>query len=139
MSRKSNLLGEPLFTERTDIIWQEEKRHIKCLQDPPGMALYAKTGSIRKGGIELPVYRCARGSTCLESFHLYLARFIPGTVASALNFQAFFLNGLYRWNEDRAAAALQGPQAGDQFRSFNTRLKMQVTLSCTLFSLHKTC
>ncbi|KAL8617528.1 hypothetical protein ACOMHN_042702 [Nucella lapillus] len=32
----------------------------------------------RKGGHVLKTYRCARGSTSLESFHLHLNRFIPG-------------------------------------------------------------
>ncbi|XP_056120631.1 uncharacterized protein LOC130097715 [Rhinichthys klamathensis goyatoka] len=58
-----------------------------------------------KGGIILPVYRCARGSTSLESFHNHLNRFIPGTSANLENFQAYLLEGLERWNEDRAAAA----------------------------------
>ena len=35
-------------------------------------------GSLLKGSIRLPTYRCARGSTSLESFHLHLNRFIPG-------------------------------------------------------------
>ncbi len=39
---------------------------------------YMKTGTLKKGGVELCCYRCARGSTSLESFHLHLNRFIPG-------------------------------------------------------------
>lgn len=128
MKTRMNLLGESLFSEQIDTIWQVEKRHVKCLQDPDGISLYTKTGTIIKGDIELPEYRCARGSTSLESFHLHLCRFIPGTAASALNYQAFLLEGLSRWNEDRATASLQGPQLGEQFRSFNTRLKMQVEM-----------
>lgn len=135
MNTRTNLLGEPLFSEHIDTIWQEERRHVKCLQDPAGISLYTKTGILNKGGVELPVYRCARGSTSLESFHLHLARFIPGTAASALNYQAFILEGLSRWNEDRAAASLQRPQLGEQFRSFNTRLKMQVENAPSIFKL----
>jgi len=30
----------------------------------------------REGGIQLPVYRCAQGTTFLESFHLHLPRYI---------------------------------------------------------------
>ena len=40
------------------------------------MQLYTQTGRLTKGGVILLVYRCARGSTSLESFHLH--RFIPG-------------------------------------------------------------
>lgn len=72
-------LGVPLLdADRIWGIWKSQKRHIKCIQDPPGVQLYTKTGEEVMGGITLPVYRCARGSTSLESFHLHLNRFIPG-------------------------------------------------------------
>ena len=71
--------GVPLLDkERTKSLWEAQQKHIPCVQDPVGLSLYTKTGSIMKGGKELPVFRCARGSTSLESFHLHLARFIPG-------------------------------------------------------------
>ena len=63
--------------QRIQHIWQEEK-HVACIQDPEDFQLYAKTGTLNKGGVELCCYRCARGSTSLESFHLHLNRFIPG-------------------------------------------------------------
>ena len=70
--------GMPLLkSTEMAAIWQEQWRHVPCLQDPEGMQLYVQTGSITKGGITLPVYRCARG-TSLESYHLHLCRFIPG-------------------------------------------------------------
>ena len=62
-------------------IWDSQKKHIKCIQDIEGIQLYVNTGSVKKGGVDLPVYRCARGSTSLESFHLHLNRFIPGKVS----------------------------------------------------------
>ncbi|KAL0966864.1 hypothetical protein UPYG_G00301130 [Umbra pygmaea] len=100
-------LGIPLLDHgRIQAIWQEQRRHLKCIQDPPGVELYTQTGSITKGGVMLPVYRCARGSTSLKSFNLN--RFIPGTSASGMHFQAFLLDGLVRWNENRAAAAVGG-------------------------------
>ena len=34
--------------------------------------------SCKKGGITRRVYKCARGSTSLENFHLHMTRFIPG-------------------------------------------------------------
>lgn len=72
-------MGVPLFhRERIWEEWKIQKNHIQCLQDPDNMPLYTKTGILKKGLVELPVYRCARGSTSLESFHLHLARFIPG-------------------------------------------------------------
>jgi len=85
------------------------------------------TGHINKGGVQLPDYRCARGTTFLESFHLHLARyvcayiknviavrrllmhrFIPGSSASDVHFQMYLLEGLSRWNQAcRLTAAVQ--------------------------------
>ncbi|KAJ8370901.1 hypothetical protein SKAU_G00109290 [Synaphobranchus kaupii] len=103
-------LGIPLLDhDRIQAIWAEQRRHLHCIQDPPGVSLYTKTRQLTKGGVKLPVFRCARGSTSLESFHLHLNRFIPGDRANAMHFQAFLLDGLVRWNENRAAAAVEGP------------------------------
>lgn len=72
-------MGVPLFnTPRMMEEWLKAKRHIPCLQDPPGIELYTVTGTMQKGGQLLNTYRCARSSTSLESFHLHLNCFIPG-------------------------------------------------------------
>ncbi|XP_051797275.1 uncharacterized protein LOC110970686 isoform X3 [Acanthochromis polyacanthus] len=103
-----DLLGVPLLDqERMQHIWRVQRRHVKCIQDEPGVLLYTETGSTTtKEGLILPKYRCARGSTSLESFHCHLHRFIPGTSANSLNFQLYLLEGLNRWNQDREAASL---------------------------------
>ncbi|XP_034546212.1 proline-rich protein 36-like [Notolabrus celidotus] len=85
-----------------------------------------ETGTITSGTIILTSHQCARGSTSLESFHLHLQRFIPGTSANSLNFQLYLLEGLSRWNQDRAAASTtsQPPTlltyGGDIINSINT-------------------
>ena len=66
-------------------IWPEQKKHVSCIQDPPGVRLCTMTGNSTKGGKSLPMYRCTRGTTSLESFHLHLARFIPGTVMISMS------------------------------------------------------
>ncbi|XP_044026052.1 uncharacterized protein LOC122863539 [Siniperca chuatsi] len=106
-------LRVPLFDrERMKHIWRAQRKHVNCIQDLPGVALYTKTGELTKGGVQLPMYRCARGSTSLESFHLRLNRFTPGTSANSLNFQVYLLEGLHRWNQGRGSAALStGPSA----------------------------
>ena len=72
-------LGVRLFEgDRLRAMWDEQRRHVACIQDPEDVALYTRTGSVMRGGVELPVFRCARGSTSLESFHLHLNRFVPG-------------------------------------------------------------
>lgn len=129
--RGKDALGVPLLDPiRMEHIWRVQKRHVKCIQDPPGLALYTQTGTIIKGGIQLQTLRCARGSTSLESFHCHLNRFIPGMCnpimllclhisflilllthsgnsANSLNFQMYLLDGLHRWNQNRAAAAVE--------------------------------
>ncbi|XP_051250172.1 uncharacterized protein LOC127359894 isoform X3 [Dicentrarchus labrax] len=110
-------MGVPLIDRaRMEEIWSTQRRHLDCIQDPAGVDLYTKTGELTKGGVRLPVYRCGRGSTSLESFHLHLCRFIPGQSASDVHFQVYLLEGLVRWNENRGrtevgAALLQCPAA----------------------------
>jgi hypothetical protein len=67
----TDMLGVPLQREEVWDFWNEEKRHICCIQDPEGFKLYTKTGEISKGGVLLPAFRCARGTKSLESFHSF--------------------------------------------------------------------
>ena len=81
LASATDVLGVPLFRdEMVSEIWREQRRHIPCIQDPTEIKLYTITGHSKKGGKILPVYRCACGTTSLESFHLHLARFIPGKI-----------------------------------------------------------
>ncbi|XP_063078737.1 uncharacterized protein LOC134468795 [Engraulis encrasicolus] len=117
--------------------WRLQRRHMGCIQDPPGVDLYTKTGEITRGGVKLPVYRCARGSTSLESFHLHLCRFIPGTSASDVHFQMYLLEGLVRWNENRARAAvvgggLEATRCYSSDLQHNLELATQRLYGCTL-------
>lgn len=118
----------PIFKKEMSDIWAEQKRHVKCIQDPANISLYTVTGHMTKGGVRLPVYRCARGSTSLESFHLHLARFIPGTAANAVNFQAFLLDGIARWNFSRCEESIQSIEQAEvtQLRTFDVRMQMKI-------------
>ncbi|XP_039676130.1 uncharacterized protein LOC120571310 [Perca fluviatilis] len=79
----TDTMGVPLIDRaHMEEIWSTQRRHLDCIQDPEGVELYTRTGEVTKGGVKLPVFRCARGSTSLESFHLHQCRFIPGTTAS---------------------------------------------------------
>eukprot|EP00794_Sanderia_malayensis_P021122 gene21122-23194_t len=120
--------GVPLFNDKIAHIWACEKKHIACLQDVPDLPLYAVKDHVIKGGIRLPVFRCARGTTSLESFHRHLATFIPGFSANAVNFQAYLLDGVTRWNVLRKEAA----DGTTPIASFDTELVMQVDV------LHRT-
>lgn len=124
MSTSTDILGIPLYREEMREIWEEQQHHLPCIHDPPNHPLYTLTGHLTKGGVRLPTLRCARGSTSLESFHLHIARFIPGTSASDLHYQAYLLEGLTRWNNSRAAAAVD--TSSSTLRSFDSRLQQKV-------------
>uniref|UniRef100_A0AAV2J653 Uncharacterized protein n=1 Tax=Knipowitschia caucasica TaxID=637954 RepID=A0AAV2J653_KNICA len=102
-------------------VWEVQQKHLECLQDPPGLKLYTKVGTLHKGGKELDVLRCARGSSSLESFHRHQCAFIPGWQCNASHMQMYMLEGLSRWNMARAkeAVAVEGASA---LRSFDVRL-----------------
>ena len=69
--------GVPLInSERMAELWKQQQKHVQCIQDPPNV--HPNWCSQERSGHHLPVYRCARGSTSLECFHLHLSRFIPG-------------------------------------------------------------
>ena len=125
LSAATDTLGVPLFAESMKDVWEEQRQHVKCLQDPPGVQLYTITGHLKKGGINLPILRCARGSTSLESFHCHIARFIPGSSANAVNFQAYLIDGVVRWNQARAEAAFScdGSSSTQKLRTFDLRLQ----------------
>ena len=50
MSPATNALGVKLFNDEMMNIWSEQKQHVMCLQDPPGISLYTVTGNVTKGG-----------------------------------------------------------------------------------------
>ena len=127
LSQATDTLGAPLFKEEITTIWSEEQRHVECIQDPPGMELYTTIGQLKKGRVSLPLLRCARGSTSLESFHLHLTRFVPGSSANAVNLQAYLLDGVTRWNADRAAASIDSDTL--TLRTFDGHLKTKVSFT----------
>ena len=88
-------LGVPLINSaRMSGILKSQWKHVACIQDPPGVQLYTQTGTVGKGGHRLPTYRCARGSTSLESFHLHLNRFIPGKYVVAVHV-TYYIGNVY--------------------------------------------
>ena len=46
----TDTLGVPLLKDELEEIWKEQRKHIACLQDPPGVPLYTITGYANKGG-----------------------------------------------------------------------------------------
>ncbi|KAL1246543.1 hypothetical protein QQF64_034588 [Cirrhinus molitorella] len=124
MRNGKDTLGVPLLDhEWIQHIWKEQQKHRQCVQNPENFPLYMKTGTLKKGGVELCCYRCARGSTSLESIHLHLNRFIPGTSASDAHFQAYLLEGLMHWNDDRMEDAIKGASS---IRSYGSAMREAV-------------
>ena len=113
-------LGVPLWKAEMVDIWNKEKKHIPCIQDPKDISLYLQVGMQKKGKHMLPTFRCARGSTSLEAFHSHIVHFIPGYRANDVNFQAYLLEGLARWNIARADAV--EVKSLSQLRSFDDKL-----------------
>ncbi|KAK3778487.1 hypothetical protein RRG08_066681 [Elysia crispata] len=108
-------LSVPLVDEaRLKHTWAQQRAHVACIQDPPGFSLYRQVGSKSKGGVRLPVYRCARGSTLLESFHLHLNRFIAGVPAGK--------HRVAKRNADRHAAAVRD----EEMSCYNQKLQSAV-------------
>ena len=72
-------------------VWEVQQKHLDCLQDVPGVELYVEVGQVEKGGVRLPLYRCARGSSSLESFHRHQCAFVPGKCFINSNCNTFIL------------------------------------------------
>ncbi|XP_028302297.1 uncharacterized protein LOC114463168 [Gouania willdenowi] len=128
----TDTMGVPLLdADRVEPIWATQRCHVCCIQDPPHVPLYLQTGQVTMGGVSLPVYRCARGSTSLESFHLH--RFIPGTSANDIHFQLYLLEGLTRWNADRSRATVQRGSRGPHLCYSPREMEHANQLSVELF------
>ena len=54
LTSATDTLGVPLLKEELAGIWEEQRRHIPCLQDPPGVPLYTITGYANKGRVDTP-------------------------------------------------------------------------------------
>ncbi|MEQ2208689.1 hypothetical protein XENOCAPTIV_011691 [Xenoophorus captivus] len=89
--------------------------------------LYTRIGQLTTGEVDLPIYRCAQGSTSLESFHMYLNRFIPGTSASDCHFQMCLLQALTWWNQERTqVAAGAGRTRGESYTELENKTLIQL-------------
>lgn len=99
---KDTLRVPLLYHKSIEQIWNEQQNHLLCIEESKNFPLYMKTGTLKKGGMELCCYRCARGSTSLESFHLRLNHFMLVTVHRTSGFLTlhFLSYGSYFVNRD---------------------------------------
>ena len=58
-------MGVPLLDQvRLEHIWRVQNRHLRCIQDMPGVQLYTEVGTTTtKGGVTLTRYLCQRVNT----------------------------------------------------------------------------
>jgi hypothetical protein len=71
--------GLPLINaESMKHVWSIQDKHLPCIQDPAGVDLYTIIGTVEKGSKVFNVFKCARGSSSLESFHKHQCAFVPG-------------------------------------------------------------
>ena len=135
----TNSSSEIVLNDKMVTIWEKEKKHVNCIQNPDRIVFYIVTGHINKGWVELPVFQCARGTTSLELFHLHMAgyadiginvhictvtfaRFIPGSSGSNIHYQGSVQ--LSRWYQARALTAAHHHDC--QLRSFNLQLAFKI-------------
>lgn len=76
-----DLTGTPLFNSHIDAVWEKQKKHLKCLQDPElpdDVSLYSVHHTQFRGGKELNVFHCARGTNLLECCHRWMKACMAG-------------------------------------------------------------
>jgi len=69
-----------------DWVWGNQRRHVHCITDPPGVHMYRLVRHRSRNGVLVPVYKCVRGSNSLEGFHQHLKHMIPGKCIGHHNF-----------------------------------------------------
>ena len=123
--------GISLFKSPESInnVWDRQKKHLECLQDPPDMSMYFVKKHVQLNKIELPYYGCHRGNNSLEGFHAHLPRMIPGDHCAINPFQIYLLAGLARWNANRESDALNGGK-GRQHMVYETAILHRLNTRC---------
>ncbi|KAK2825140.1 hypothetical protein Q7C36_019067 [Tachysurus vachellii] len=62
------MYGLCVFTEANDKVWASQQRHLECIQDPKD-SMYRVAHSMTIKAVDVPYYKCLRGSNSLEGFH----------------------------------------------------------------------
>ncbi|XP_028998158.1 uncharacterized protein LOC114850497 [Betta splendens] len=110
-------------------MWASQQRHLECIQDPPDMIMYrvARITTINK--VDVPYYKCLRGSNSLEGFHKMLPNMIPGPHCAARPNQVYLISGIARWNADRSSDAVFGGK-GRRHRTYSAPLIDRLNRRC---------
>ena len=57
LSQATDSLGVPVLRSDMPSIWTEQKKHVVCLQDPPGVDLYTVTGKFQANVCNSSLYK----------------------------------------------------------------------------------
>ena len=101
-----NLLSaEPILASDIRKIWEEEKKHVPCIQDVEGVNLYRLDHYTSLGTKQIPVYKCVRGTNAVERFHSFSVNFVPGETSGSLPFHLYMMEGTLQRNAKMEAIA----------------------------------
>ncbi|XP_056432004.1 uncharacterized protein LOC130370300 [Gadus chalcogrammus] len=100
----------PLFKDAAaiDRVWENQQKHLECIQDPPGRDMYTVMKVVTRNSVRMPYYTTVRGSNSLEGIHFFLPWMLPGPHCAAVPFQVYLLSGIARWNSDRESGSVKG-------------------------------
>ncbi|KAJ8370303.1 hypothetical protein SKAU_G00103350 [Synaphobranchus kaupii] len=123
--------GVSLFKtpEAIDEMWAGQQRHLECIQDPPDMNMYRVARTTTINNVDVPYYKCLRGSNSLEVFHKALPNMIPGPHCAARPYQVYLISGIARWNSDRSLDAVFGGK-GRHHRIYSAPLIDRLNTRC---------
>ncbi|KAK3536064.1 hypothetical protein QTP70_026481, partial [Hemibagrus guttatus] len=106
-------------------VWAGQQRHLECIQDPPDMNMYRVARSTTINNVDVPYYKCLRGSNSLEGFHKALPNMIPGTQLQSV----YLISSIARWNADRISDAVFGGK-GRHHRVYSAPLIDHLNTRC---------
>lgn len=112
-----------------DHVWENQQKHLECIQDPPGQDMYTIKKYVTRNGVRLPHYITVRESNSLEGFHSFLPSMIPGPHCAGVPFQVYLLAGIARWNSDRESASVRG-QKGSKHMVYLSPLVHRLNQRC---------
>ncbi|XP_076843566.1 uncharacterized protein LOC143488628 [Brachyhypopomus gauderio] len=118
-----------VFTEAIDEMWAAQQRHLECIQDPPDMNMYRVARTTTIHGVDVPYYKCLRGSNSLEGFYKAQPNMIPGPHSAARPYQVYLISDIARWNSDRNSDAVFGGK-GRHHRTYSAPLIDRLNTCC---------
>ena len=111
--------GFALFNTRAYNQLKNVLNHVKkgCVSDKPGISLYILQRTDKDG---IPVYRCSRGTSALESLHAHIRRALRGYRYTPRVAIAILREFYHRWNVEAENALFE--KGNEYTHFFNTEV-----------------